>query len=356
MSFNLRTRKKNIILILAMTFILVFACGCGKKDKGETKEEVKGTVVFQYGDNIVTKGEVYVYAMTIKERYETQYGEEVWELTPSQSEDETVTMEDVVREEVINEIIKIKTLVAHAEDYNVRLTEAKEAELDALATEFYEGLTDEDISTMEIDQEKILKVLRENTIATYVEEALLDDNPIEISDEKARMTTFYDMYFHCYSIDENGVIVPYNAEEKNIQYQNALQACSTLATANIDENEDAENIENLAEYYKLTQADEYTMTPENILETYGEEVYNMLYSMNNGDYSTVVETEYGYHVFQMIALTDKKATQSRKETMTDEAIETHLAETLGKWQNKIDPEFVYPESVDMDVYNTIKFN
>lgn len=41
-----------------------------------------------------------------------------------------------------------------------------------------------------------------NAIASKVEAKILDDRKIEISDEEARMTTFYDMYFACYSMDE----------------------------------------------------------------------------------------------------------------------------------------------------------
>lgn len=38
--------------------------------------------------------------------------------------------------------------------------------------------------------------MQENAIASKVEAKILDDRKIEISDEEARMTTFYDMYLH----------------------------------------------------------------------------------------------------------------------------------------------------------------
>ena len=112
-------------------------------------------------------------------------------------------------------------------------------------------------------------------------------------------------------------------------------------------------MEKLSEYYELENAKEHTMTPEEILETYGEEIYNLLYNMKNGDYSTVVQSEYGYHVFLMIALTDIDATAEKKEQMTAEAIDNQLAETIEAWKKEIDSDFVYPDSVDMEVYDTI---
>lgn len=345
--------KNKIILTMCIVLIVCSFTGCGDK-KQEDNTEDSQTMVMQYGDNIVTVGEVYIYIRTVQERYELQYGDDVWQLSLPASETDSVSMADLTREAVVEEIVKVKTLVAHASDYGISLTDAEDSELHDKAKEFYDGLTDEDISSMELTEDKIYQVFYENEIAGRVEAKILESDPVEISDEMARMTTFYDMYFQCYSIEDDGTVVEYTEEQKQEQKENALQACSTLATATIDENKDAENIEKLAEYYKLNQAGEQTLTPEEILETYGEDVYNLLYSMQNGDYSTVVETEYGYHVFQMIALTDQKATKARKETMTSDAIKERISSQLETWQKEIDPEFSYPDSVNMELYDTIK--
>lgn len=350
---NKKTRFKILFLVMTLLFSLNLSA-CGEK-KVKTDEIKDPTAVFTYGEEAVSKGEVYIYVNTIKERYETQYGEDVWDIALPQSEnsEEQLTMVDFTKEEVVNEIVRVKTLYAQAENMGVFLTEEQKQEILDEAQSFYDGLTDVDIESLELTVDIVNKVMVENKIAKLVQDKLLEDNPIEISDEEARMTTFYDMYFNCYSIDENGVMVPYTEEQCNIQYENALTACSTLATAVIDENSDAENIENLAAYYKLDYAAEYTISPEEIMNIYGEDIYNTLYSMENGDYSSVIKSEYGYHVFQMVALTDKKATQSKKDIMTKAAIEEYLRETLNGWQKEIDPEFSYPESINMDVYNTI---
>jgi hypothetical protein len=207
---------------------------------------------------------------------------------------------------------------------------------------------------MELTTDKVYSVLAENMIAGKVQEKLLEDEPVEISDEDARMTTFYDMYFECYSIDSNGKVVEYSEEEREVQYENALQACSTLGTAAYDDNEDADNIEKLAEYYKLDQAKRQTMAPDEIFETYGEDIYDLLYSMDNGSYSTVIESEYGYHVFQMLSLTDRKATKEKKDKLTADAVALKLSTTLNAWQKDIDEGFVYPDSVNMDIYEKVE--
>ena len=345
--------KKISLLSIVLCMMIFVITGCN--DKTDNKNETKdSTVVFQYGDNIVTKAEVWLYINTVKERYEKQYGQDVWELALPEDNNGEVSMADLTREEVVSEIVKVKTLCAHAEDYDVTLTEKEIADIDADAKAFYDGLTDEEIDSMDMTPEKVNQVMTENLTAKKVADKILEASPIEISDEQARETTFYDMYFECYDIDDKGVIVPYDAEHKRQQYEQALNACSTLATAQLDNNDDAESIEKLSEYYNLEYAGEHTMTPEEILETYGEAIYNTLYGMKNGDYSTVVESEYGYHVFLMIALTDADATAMKKEQMTREAIDGQLADTIETWKKVIDSDFAYPDSVNMDVYDTIK--
>ena len=324
--------------------------GCGEK-KEEPEQTSNGTLVFQYGNNLVTKGEIYIYIETVRERYELQYGSDVWQ-TVLPDGGEGASMENLTREEVVNEIVRVKTLCAHADELGIVLSDEELSELNRKADDFCEGLTDEQLQSMEITKEKAEKVMQENAIASKVEAKILDDRKIEISDEEARMTTFYDMYFECYSMDENGVVTPYTEEQKDQQYRNALQACATLAATDLRDFAGAA-IGRLAEYYQLNEAKMQTMSPSQILETYGQDVYDLLYSMENGQYSTVVETQYGYHVFQMIALTDQTKTNEQKIVLYNQQVQEALSETLTKWQAQIDPMFKYPDSVDMDVYDSI---
>ena len=351
MMHNRRKNNRIAAIFLCLCMLVMAFSGCGQKKQEEEQAKSGGTLVFQYGNNLVTKGEVYIYIETVRERYEMQYGSDVWQ-TVLPDGGEGTSMENLTREEVVKEIIRVKTLCAHAEELGVSLSEDEIADLNEKADAFCEGLTDEQLEQTEITKEKAEKVMQENAIASKVEAKILDDRKIEISDEEARMTTFYDMYFACYSMDENGVITPYTDDEKKQQHENALQACATLATADLKDTTGAA-IEKLAEYYQLDQAQMQTLSPAQILETYGQDVYDLLYSMENGQYSTVVETQYGYHVFQMIALTDQTKTNEQKIVLYNQEVQDALSETLDQWQKQIDSRFKYPDSVDMDVYDSI---
>lgn len=345
-----RRCQKLIAILLCICLMVPMLSGCGEK-KEEPEQTSNGTLVFQYGNNLVTKGEIYIYIETVRERYELQYGSDVWQ-TVLPDGGEGTSMENLTREEVVNEIVRVKTLCAHADEFGIVLSDEELSELNQKADDFCDGLTDEQLQSMEITKEKAEKVMQENAIASKVEAKILDDRKIEISDEEARMTTFYDMYFECYSMDENGVVTPYTEEQKDQQYRNALQACGTLAATDLRDFTGTA-IERLAEYYQLNEAKMQTMSPKDILETYGQDVYDLLYNMENGQYSTVVETQYGYHVFQMVALTDQTKTNEQKIVLYNQQVQEALSETLTKWQAQIDPVFKYPDSVDMDEYDKI---
>ncbi|MBR3598498.1 MAG: hypothetical protein IKL53_01330, partial [Lachnospiraceae bacterium] len=119
LSFKLHARLLAIMLV----FVLVLS-GCNQNKKPEPTD-TKSSVVFQFGDNIVTLGEVYIYAQTVGERYERQYGEDVWSLSIDGEDGEKVPMTDIVKEEVVNEIVRVKSMVTHAGEYDITLSETE---------------------------------------------------------------------------------------------------------------------------------------------------------------------------------------------------------------------------------------
>ena len=349
----MKRKKIRITLVCLMAAFVLTLTGClrGKSDADGRVDD--STVVFTFGDTAVTRGEVYIYINTIKERYELQYGSDVWKVKLGTEGDATADMEQLTREAVVYEIVKVKTLVAHAEDYGVKLPEEVEGTIDGKTKIFYEGLTDEDKTSMDISEETVHRVFYENALAEAVMEAILADDPVEVSDEEARMTRFYDLFFPCYTVDTNGIVTPYSEADTRRQYEDAVNACGRLATAGLGE-EEVSGIRELAKEYGLKDSKEQTLSPEEIRETYGDEICKALYSMENGDYSTVLESEYGYHVFQMIELTARDATDEKKASVREAMMSEKLKDKIAVWEKEIDKKFSYPDSVDMEVYDTVE--
>ena len=262
--------KRWLCVLLAL--ICAFAVtGCGSDATEETGKEV----VLRYNGQNIEIDEVYIYAQTVKEEYESKYG-------------------DTVK-----------------------------------------------------------RVLRESALADKIYDYVMKQSSTEISDEQARMSTFYDMFFECYSEDDYGNITLYSQDKIDEQKKKADAAYESIVEASDGTDMD---ISFLGSAKELKYAGTHTMSRDDILSTYGQDTLDILYSMSDGEISTVVETEYGYHIFQMISITDEKATAENKKKLTDAADAEYYDNLMKDWIDELDSGYSYSKSVDMDVYNKIKFD
>ncbi|MBP3233768.1 MAG: hypothetical protein J6M65_05025 [Eubacterium sp.] len=351
--------KKYISAILIFVLCLS-AASCGVRE--EMTASPKDTVFTFDGENI-SLGEVYLYADTVREDYEATYGSDVWNIDVSIARDNSANMEDVTRKDIIEDIVHVKLLASKANEYKCALTQEEESEVASQTDAFYRMLTDEQIKSMALDYDMIHKVMQENAIAKKVYSLIIDDAEIEVSDEDARETTFYDLYFECYTVASNGDVTKLSDDEREAQYERALQAYNTLINpiessyndGTSDSNTNGTNIEGLAEYYGLHNSSYYTMSPSEIEGIYGKDIMKSLYQLEDESYSLVTESEYGYHIFYMKALTDRSATDKRKNELIVSKRRKYIESHYEEWQKEADPKFSYEDSVDFDVYSSIKF-
>ena len=104
--------KKQIRLtfaaLLVVLSLVLTSCGVGKTSDKEGTESEDQTTVFTFGGTEVKKGEVCIYVNTVKERYELQYGDGVWDLEIATGDAKKQNMEALVREGGIAEIVKVR--------------------------------------------------------------------------------------------------------------------------------------------------------------------------------------------------------------------------------------------------------
>ena len=349
-------KATTLILAIAMT---LGASACGKKE--EISQD--SAVVFTFDGEEVSLSEVYLYANTVKDDYEYNYGKDIWGEDISVSKDKSANMEDVTRKDIIEDIVHVKLLVSKANEYKVALDDEESAKVDLETEDFYEKLTDEQIEKMKLSYDLVKEVMNENALARKVYNTIIEEADIEVSDEEARETTFYDLFFEAYSVASSGDVTKFSEDEKQAQFDRAVQAYNTLInpienTVNegtTSTGSTSTNIEGLAEYYGLVNSSYYTKTPEEIREVYGEDIANALYGLEDGSYSLVMESEYGYHIFYMKALTDRDATDGHKLEMIRYKRNDYMNELYNKWIDEADPSFSYEDSVDFGVYSEIQF-
>ena len=91
------------------------------------------------------------------------------------------------------------------------------------------------------------------------------------------------------------------------------------------------------------------------MDQYGQELADRIYAMKDGDYLGVVESQYGYHVIQMIALTDAEATQNKKQELETELRKEYFTQVYKDYLKEIDSGWKFSKNVNEDAWNMIQF-
>lgn len=338
-------KKWYAMLILAG--LLVIITGCQSDLSGEATEQIK---VFTVGEETVYLNEVWIYAKTIQQEYEQNYGAGIWTVELQNENGEAQSVEMITKEDIIKEILQVKVLKAQADSFGVALTSEEITAIEQQAQDFINGLTDEDIQETGTTYELAVQVYQENAIAAKVYERIMEAGNVEVSDEQCRQTKVYDLYFPTYLEQANGDFVTLSDEEKETQHNTALEAYGRI----IDE-EEALSIENAAYEYGSINSSFYTMSYSEYVDQYGQELTDQIYAMKDGEYLGVVESKYGYHIFQMISLTDAEATQEKKTEMEADLQRNYFNEVFDSYLDEIDSSWKFSKNVDEDAWNLIQF-
>lgn len=334
-------RRVLLGLVLLLSFICLTACG-------KQEEEPQVTILYKYGKTEIPFGEYFIYAKTVEEDYQKNYGEGIWSLELT-TDDGSKSVRDVTISDIIMDINRVKVLVEHAKDMEISLSEEEQSEVNTKAAAFYEGLTKKDIEDSEVSKELVQQVMEENLLAKHVYDELIAENEFEVSDEEARMTTFYDMVFECYDVKKDGTVEEYTEEKKSAQLERANEALSTLAK------EEGVTYKDIVDKYNLEYSSSYTMSKAEIMNAYGESVAGKILELSDGEVSVVIESQYGYHIFKMIKKNDEDLTKKNKLALVEQMKKDYFNETYSHWAKKYDAHFNIDEDVNMELANRFPF-
>lgn len=309
---------KKVVAFLVLTVMIggIFTA-CGKKGENggaSSKERVK---LFSYYGCDVYLDEAMIYAKVIEESYEAAYGEDIWNITYEATDGSKVKFEELIKEETIEQMKMVKVMITTAKEEEISLTEEEQEEMGQQAKVFYEGLTDQQIKDMGISLEVVVRVYEENRLADKAYEKLVADKVREISDEEARVTRVYDLMIPAYEYTAD-VVIPLSEEQRNKALEEANVALDALNGVGLEEGMTPPTIEEYTKTHGYNESGEIYFEQGEALKKYGEEYESKMYELREGEYSSVIETKYGYHVIYMISLTDEEKTAQRKAKMVQE--------------------------------------
>lgn len=335
--------KKVLAFLLLITMIVGIFTACiwkGGKEESSSEERVK---LFSYYGCDVYLDEAMIYAKVIEESYEAAYGEDIWNITYEATDGSKMKFEELIKEETVEQMKMVKVMITTAKEEEIALTEEEQEEMGQQAKAFYEGLTDQQIEDMGISLEVVVRVYEENRLADKAYEKLVADKVREVSDEEARVTKVYDLLFPAYEYAAN-VVIPLGEEQRQEALAEAVAALDVLNGVGLEEGMVPPTIEEYAKTYGYNESGEIYFEQGEAASKYGEEYETKMYELSEGQYSSVIETKYGYHIIYMISLTDEEKTAQRKDEIVkeleQEAFETFYQDLTSdaekKWNAKRD--------------------
>lgn len=297
--------KKIIALCVAAGLGLGILAGCSRGEgvtrviftTGPGKDEI-----FRIGDEICSKAEIMVYLTNTQNQYENVYGEEIW-----QTSLDGVSLEENVKETVLEKAAQIKTMYLLAKEKEITLEDEEKELVEKAALEYFESLNETETELMGVTQETIEELYTEYAMANKVYQYIIQDINPEISDDEARIITVQHILIRTYMKDGSGNRVAFSEEQKKEAYEK-ISEVRELATDG--EHDFAE----LASHYSDDVNISYSFGKGDMDAAFEAAAFEL----ETGEISEIVESESGYHIIKCLNTFNREETDNNKLNILEE--------------------------------------
>lgn len=321
----MKKSKRMIAGILAGTFAFgMLLTGCSGKssitgnkvklDQGTIEEN---SIVITVGDTGVKYSEVQNYCYLMKKQYEGSFGNKIWDYTV----DDSKTIGDEAKEEIINMITQLKIICATAEEENVSLTNDEKDEALQKAEEIIETATEEDKQKYFLSVQGMSDLYQENALANKMFYIATDDADTEVTDDEARQIKIQYLQVMTKGTNLNGTKIELNEKEKS----EALNRAKLLQT-------EAKGVEDFLEFAKEnTDSTSTELTIGKDSTDIDTAAVTAAFALEKGGMSEVIETDTGYYIIYCVENNDEDATYARREEIIKERQTKMFKEKYAKW-------------------------
>ena len=233
-------------------------------------------------------------------------------------DEEGTTYEESLKKSILESIQKLYVLDAHAEDYQVALTEDEMAKIKEVAKAFADANTDE--ANEKVSSKYAEEYLRLFTVSEKMYDAVKASHTPEIKEGEADQKIMYYVQYAKSSTDSSGNAVQLT-EDQLKQLKKDAQALLDGATAN-------GNLEAYAKEQSLT-ATKAAFSADN--ETLEKALVEAADKLELNGFTDVIEGESAYYVAQVTSLFDQEATDTREKELIEERKDEFYTETVEDW-------------------------
>ncbi len=291
-------------LAVSCALSLSVLCGCGDGEgsrvvftAGLEKDEV-----FRIGDEICRTPEMMVYLTTTQEQYESVYGEKIWNTAL-----DGVTLEESVKEIVLEKVAQIKTMNLLGRERGLELDDTDKVRAKAAAKEYMAGLTEAQAESLGITEEMTAELYEEYAMANQVYQDVIQDLNPEISDDEARIITVQHILIRTYSRDPDGNRVEFLTAEKQAAYEEASDVRDQAVAGE-------KTFEELASRYSQDSTLTYSFGKGEMDPAFEEAAFRL----ETDEISPVVESDSGYHIIKCISSQNPEETAANKIKLLEE--------------------------------------
>lgn len=302
---NSRKKRKRIkVVVLVFVCLLIGAIGIGCASKTTSVlfvDKLGSNDVFRINDSVCKMAEANIYLTNLQDQYESVYGRNMWQTKCGE-----LTIEDYVKKTVIAQLAQIKSMALFAKKYEVALTQEEKNTLTQAAKDYYGSLNAKEIEKMGITLDDVYNAYSDYLLASKVYSSLTTETNTEVSDDEARIITIQQIVVHKYSLDQAGNKVAFTEDEKK-------EAYSKVDTI-LQKAKNGEDFAKLAENYSDNDTCELAEGRGKLENSVEKVVFNM----ENGELSDIIETEDSYYIIKCINSYDIEATDANKAVIIEQ--------------------------------------
>lgn len=297
--FMFQTRI-SVLLLCLIAITLTSACAKGSTKviftTGFGKDEV-----FRIENTICKKSEVMIYLTASQRQYEEVYGTDVWQI-----QKDGITLEESVKNTVLERLAQIKTMCLLAAEKGVELTEKEQDAAGKAAEEFLQGLTPEGRELLQADSETVELMFREYALSHKLYQYIIEDINPEISDDEARIITVQSLFLGPSHGGDEQPTDSYAEEELKEARTRAVEIREALADG--------------ADF--LEMATKYGDN-ENITWSFGKgeaepAVEQVAFLLETDEISPVIETKEGFYILKCVTTLNREETDINKTEIVEQ--------------------------------------
>lgn len=326
--------RKRSGIIKALVFCLALSLLGGCKQRPE-----KHPVATLGGEQIELSEAVFYTRMT-QEQWEEAYGEYMGpDMWSQEFSEEAGTFAEALKSDVMGTVRQIHLLCAHAEDYQVSLTDEEKAEIRERAAAFMKYNTPAVLEAAGATAEYVEELLLRNALAEKTAAAVKAFCEPEINPETARAGKLtYCLFSVMGTYDAEGNHTPATEQEK--------EEIRTEAESFAKRAEELGDIAAAGDEIQHTVIDVYFNQ-----ESDGgahPQVAEAARNLEIGGISGVIDTEDGYYIVQYVTDYDEAATEENLVQLTEAEREKYLAALTVEWEEEM------PFVIDEEIWASVR--